>query len=290
MIIGCTGNYRKEEYYTILNKIYTILEKTDAKLLISSDLEKNLDFQVPSDFNIMEFSQLADECDLLFAIGGDGTILSTVRRLGQKMKPLLGIHIGGLGFLSQCTESNLKESIDNILKEDYTVSRRMLLEVHIKSNDNTDQVFWALNDIVVDHGPSARILKAEVHVSNHYLNTYEGDGIIISTPTGSTAYSLSAGGPIIYPSLDTITVTPICPHSLSARPIVLQSQDLITIDFPEPYDGLALAIDGQIRVSINDQTKIQISQAQHFAQLMSLPSNGYFKTLRTKMGWWGNVR
>ena len=290
MIIGCTGNYRKEEYYTILNKIYTILEKTDAKLLISSDLEKNLDFQVPSDFNIMEFSQLADECDLLFAIGGDGTILSTVRRLGQKMKPILGIHIGGLGFLSQCTENNLKESIDNILKEDYTVSRRMLLEVHIKSNDNTDQVFWALNDIVVDHGPSARILKAEVHVSNHYLNTYEGDGIIISTPTGSTAYSLSAGGPIIYPSLDTITVTPICPHSLSARPIVLQSQDLITIDFPESYDGLALAIDGQIRVSINDQTKIQISQAQHFAQLMSLPSNGYFKTLRTKMGWSGNVR
>ena len=290
MIIGCTGNYRKEEYYTILNKIYTILEKTEAKLFISSDLEKNLDFQIPSDYNIMEFSQLADECDVLFAIGGDGTILSTVRRLGQKMKPILGIHIGGLGFLSQCAENNLKESIDYILKEDYTVSRRMLLEVHIKLDNKVDQVFWALNDIVVDHGPSARILKAEVHVSNQYLNTYEGDGIIISTPTGSTAYSLSAGGPIIYPSMDTITVTPICPHSLSARPIVLQGQDLIMIDFPEPYDGLALAIDGQIRVSINDQTKIQISQAQHFAQLVNLPSNGYFKTLRTKMGWLGNVR
>ena len=290
MIIGCTGNYRKEEYYTILSKIYTILEKTDAKLFISSDLEKNLDFQIPNNYKIMEFSQLADECDVLFAIGGDGTILSTVRRLGQKMKPILGIHIGGLGFLSQCTENNLKESIDYILKEDYTVSRRMLLEVHIKSDNYADQVFWALNDIVVDHGPSARILKAEVHVSNHYLNTYEGDGIIISTPTGSTAYSLSAGGPIIDPSMDTITVTPICPHSLSARPIVLQSQDLIMIDFPEPYDGLALAIDGQIRIPINDQSQIQISKAEHFAQLVSFPSNGYFKTLRTKMGWSGNVR
>ena len=290
MNIGCTGNYRKEEYYTILNKIYSILDKTEAKLFISSDLEKNLDFQIPTNYKIMEFSQLADECDVLFAIGGDGTILSTVRRLGQKMKPILGIHIGGLGFLSQCTEDNLKESIDYILKEDYTVSMQMLLEVHIKSDNNADQIFWALNDIVVDHGPSARILKAEVHVSNHYLNTYEGDGIIISTSTGSTAYSLSAGGPIIYPTMDTITVTPICPHSLSARPIVLQSQDLIMIDFPEPYDGLALAIDGQIRVPINDQTQIQISQAQHFAQLVSFPSNGYFKTLRTKMGWSGNVR
>ena len=290
MNIGCTGNYRKEEYYTILNKIYTILEKTDAKLLISSDLEKNLDFQIPNNYNIMEFSQLADKCDVLFAIGGDGTILSTVRRLGQKMKPIMGIHIGGLGFLSQCTDNNLEESINYILNEDYAVSRRILLEVHIKSDDNSDQVFWALNDIVVDHGPSARILKAEVHVSNHYLNTYEGDGIIISTPTGSTAYSLSAGGPIIYPSMDSVTVTPICPHSLSARPIVLQSQDTITVNFPEPYDGIALAIDGQIRISIDHQTQIQISQAQHFAQLVNLPSNGYFKTLRAKMGWLGNVR
>ena len=290
MNIGCTGNYRKEEYYTILNKIYTILEKTDAKLLISSDLEKNLDFQIPNNYNIMEFSQLADKCDVLFAIGGDGTILSTVRRLGQKMKPIMGIHIGGLGFLSQCTDNNLEESINYILRKDYAVSRRILLEVHIKSDDNSDQVFWALNDIVVDHGPSARILKAEVHVSNHYLNTYEGDGIIISTPTGSTAYSLSAGGPIIYPSMDSVTVTPICPHSLSARPIVLQSQDTITVNFPEPYDGIVLVIDGQIRISIDHQTQIQISQAQHFAQLVNLPSNGYFKTLRTKMGWSGNVR
>ena len=103
MIIGCTGNYRKEEYYSILNKVYTILGKTDSKLLISSDLEKNPNFQIPSAYNIMDFSQVADTCDILFAIGGDGTILSTVRRLGQRMKPILGIHIGGLGFLSQCT-------------------------------------------------------------------------------------------------------------------------------------------------------------------------------------------
>ncbi len=166
----------------------------------------------------------------------------------------------------------------------------MLLEVQITPENDAQKILRALNDIVVDHGPSARLLKVEVHVSNHYLNTFEGDGVIISTPTGSTAYSLSAGGPIIYPSMDSITVTPICPHSLSARPIVLRSGETITLSFPEPYDGISLAVDGQIKVRIDDQTQIQITKASHSAQIVSLPGNGYFKTLRTKMGWLGKVR
>ena len=127
-------------------------------------------------------------------------------------------------------------------------------------------------------------------ISDHYLNTYEGDGLIISTPTGSTAYSLSAGGPIIYPSLDTITVTPICPHSLSARPIVLHSNENISLRFLDPFDGMALAVDGQIRIEFTEQVLLSIVKAEHSAKLINLPSNGYFNTLRTKMGWSGNVR
>ncbi|MBC8257237.1 MAG: NAD(+)/NADH kinase [Candidatus Marinimicrobia bacterium] len=290
MIIGCTGNYRKEEYYSILQQVHKILGNEKIEFLISSDLEKNTDFNIPGDYKIMEFSELIEKCDILFAIGGDGTILSTVRRLENNMIPIMGIHIGGLGFLSECTENNLTESIESILKNDYMVTQRMLLEVQLTPNNDKQKILWALNDIVVDHGPSARLLKAEVHVSNHYLNTFEGDGVIISTPTGSTAYSLSAGGPIIYPSMDSITVTPICPHSLSARPIVLRSVETITMSFPEPYDGISLAVDGQIKVRIDDQTQIQITKASHSAQIISLPGNGYFKTLRTKMGWLGKVR
>ena len=290
MIIGCTGNYRKEEFYSILQKVHFILKKKNIEFLISSDLEKNTDFKIPHDYTIMEFSQLIEKCDLLFAIGGDGTILSTVRRLGEKMKPIMGIHIGGLGFLSECTEKNLSQSLNHILKKEYLITERMLLEVQITPAKGAKQILWALNDIVLDHGPSARILKVEVQVSSHYLNTFEGDGVILSTPTGSTAYSLSAGGPIIYPSMDSITVTPICPHSLSARPIVLRSSEIISMSFPEPYDGISLAVDGQIKVRIDDQTQIQITKAAHCAQLVSLPENGYFKTLRTKMGWSGNVR
>ena len=263
MIIGCTGNYRKEEFYTILQKIHAILSKEDIEFIISSDLNKNSEFNIPPDYKIMDFRLMSEKCDLLFAIGGDGTILSTVRRLEQNMKPIMGIHIGGLGFLSESNEDNLAESIAYILNSNYTVSERMLLETQITPPNDSKQMLWALNDIVVDHGPSARLLKVEVQVSDHYLNTFEGDGVIFSTPTGSTAYSLSAGGPIIYPSMDSITVTPICPHSLSARPIVLKATETITMSFPEPYEGISLAVDGQIKVPIDDQTQIFIKQAKH---------------------------
>jgi NAD+ kinase len=289
MIIGCTGNYRKEEYFIILERIYSILSKSDNELLISDDLIKYENHDIPSSYPLVEFDVLAKQADILFAIGGDGTILSTVRRLGENQKAILGIHIGGLGFLSECTETNLDKSIHYILNNEYGISERMLLKARIQSNGK-EELYWAMNDVVVDHGPSARILKTEVHVSGDYLNTYEGDGLIVSTPTGSTAYSLSSGGPIIYPDLDAITVTPICPHSLSARPIVLQSNENISLRFLDPFDGMALAVDGQIRIEIDDHVLVTIVQADHSAKLVHLPGNGYFKMLRTKMGWAGNVR
>jgi len=289
MIIGCTGNYRKDEYFIILERIYSILSKSDVELLISDDLTKIEGCDIPSDYPLVKFNVLAKQADLLLAIGGDGTILSTVRRLGQSQKAVLGIHIGGLGFLSECTEANLDKSIRYILSNEYSISKRMLLEARIQSNVKEER-YWALNDVVVDHGPSARILNTEVHVSGDYLNTYEGDGLIISTPTGSTAYSLSSGGPIIYPDLDAITITPICPHSLSARPIVLEANEKISLRFLDPCDGMALAVDGQIRIEIDDNVSVTIIRADHSAKLVRLPSNGYFTMLRTKMGWAGNVR
>ena len=157
MIIGCTGNYRKEEYYIILEKIHTILKNEDVELFVSSDLDKT-SFNVSTEFSIMDFSEIIEKCDFIFAIGGDGTILSTVRRLEGNMKPIMGVHIGGLGFLSECTESNLEDSIKSVVNNEYIISHRMLLKVQIVLKDDTKQTLWALNDIVVDHGSSARVL------------------------------------------------------------------------------------------------------------------------------------
>ena len=290
MVIGCTGNYRKEEYYTILEKIHNILKNKDVKLFVSSDLKNKQGKNIPNKYDLLVFKELVKKCDMIFAIGGDGTILSTVRRFEKDIKPVMGIHIGGLGFLSECTEDNLERSIHSILNQEYSISHRMMLKVCIYPENNQEKTLWALNDIVVDHGPSSRMLKIMVEVSGHYLNTFDGDGVIISTPTGSTAYNLSAGGPIIYPSMDLITVTPICPHSLSARPIVLKPEEIIKLNFPISHEGISLTVDGQIVVSLDDQTQIQICKAQHAAELVCLPNNGYFKTLRTKMGWLGNIR
>ena len=209
MIIGCTGNYRKSKFFSILDKICEILFKRDVELIISDDLLKSENKINHQKYNLAQFDDLAKKSDVLLAVGGDGTILSTVRRLGNVQKPIMGIHIGGLGFLSECIEGNLEKSINDLVDDKYDISKRMLLEVSF-NDGKTKQQLHALNDIVVNHGPSARIIKTEVQVSNNYLNTYEGDGLIISSPTGSTAYSLSAGGPIIYPDLSLITVTPIC--------------------------------------------------------------------------------
>ena len=289
MIVGFTGNYRKEEYFSILSKVHGILKNKKIQLLVSDDLLKNEIVPIPEEYSLIEFDRLIKKVDIVFAVGGDGTILSTVRRLGNNQKPIVGIHIGGLGFLSECNENNIEENINYILENELSISKRMLLEVCVVSKKK-NQVFYAMNDVVVDHGLSGRTLKTEVHVFNHYLNTYEGDGLIISTPTGSTAYSLSAGGPIIYPDINTITVTPICPHSLSSRPIVLKDRVSISLQFLDPFDGMALAVDGQVRIEISDRVTINIVKSNYSAQLVQFSDSNYFRTLRTKMGWSGNVR
>ena len=289
MIIGCTGNYRKADFFSILDKIHNFLSDKEIQLLISNDLLKSDEKINYEKYNLIEFDELVVKSDVLLAIGGDGTILSTVRRLGGNQKPIMGIHIGGLGFLSGCMENNLESSLHDIINHRYEISERMLLEVKFSDGGNR-QILFALNDIVVDHGPSARILKTEVLVSGNYLNTYEGDGLIFSSPTGSTAYSLSAGGPIIYPDMEIITVTPICSHSLSARPIVLRGSENIELNFPDSSENFSLSVDGQVRFKINKDTCISIAKAKHNAKLINLLDSSYFDTLRTKMGWSGNIR
>ena len=291
MIIGLTGNFRKSRFYDIVNSIFPVIKRAGHSCIISSDylVDKDMD-QIAVDIDILEFSQLVDKSDIILTIGGDGTLLSTARRMELNIKPILGIHIGGLGFLAESTRQTMEQAMDYITQKNYTIENRMMLSLHINTLNGKSDEYHALNDIVVDHGHSGRILKTEVTVSEKYLNTYESDGLIFSTPTGSTAYSLSAGGPIITPTIDTITVTPICPHSLSARPIVLPGNETIEASFAENYEGIACTIDGQIRIPMMGGTKLEIKKSSRIIKLISLPGNNYFQTLRSKMGWTGNLR
>ncbi|MBC8213241.1 MAG: NAD(+)/NADH kinase [Candidatus Marinimicrobia bacterium] len=288
MKFGCTGNYQKPEFFKIATEIYYHLKNTEHDYYLSSSALTNGEHPELKEVEVKHIQDIAEECDVILSIGGDGTILATLRQIGKSTTPILGIHIGGLGFLAACSQKDYIDSINEIINGNYFVEKRMLIEATIDTNKS--RKFFALNDIVIDHGTSARILKTHVYVSDKYLNTFESDGMIFATPTGSTAYSLSAGGPIITPSLDVILVTPICPHSLSARSIALSSEEVISVSFAEEPAGMAVTIDGQVRLPVDYSTKISIRKADYSANMIQFVHNDYFQTLRTKMGWAGNVR
>jgi NAD+ kinase len=288
MIFGCRGNINKPDFFNIVSSLNQYFMNTEHKFILSDDIIDSENHSELQSIPRKHIEELAQDCDIIISIGGDGTILSTLRMIKNAKASVFGIHIGGLGFLAECTQENYIEGLNLIIEGNYSVKPRMLLKAEI--NNGNLQTYYALNDIVIGQGRSPRILKTHINVSDEYLNTYESDGIIFYTPTGSTAYSLSAGGPIVTPYLDLIGVTPICPHSLSARPIMLSSNEVISIGFAEEPTGMTITIDGQVHIPIDYTTEVTIKKAEYSAKMIRLPLKKYFETLRTKMGWAGNVR
>ena len=254
-------------------------------MLSDEYLSKDIKPSLSKNIIINTYNDCIKDSDLIFSIGGDGTILSTIRKLNGKQIPVLGIHIGNLGFLAQCTEDSLLDALNCVKSNDYENGKRIILKLEIN-----DQKHYALNDIVVDHGSSGRILKTKVYIDKKHINDYESDGIIVSTPTGSTGYSLSSGGPIITPELDVLNITPISSHSLSARPIVLSSDKKISIKFTDQFIDAAITIDGQERIDLYRESQISIKKANHLAILIKLPFNSYISTLKKKLGWSGKSK
>jgi len=293
MVIGCTGNYRKPEYLDIVKYINKFLFKNGVSCIVSSDILNLEDInqkEISKILDIADFSELEESADIILCIGGDGTFLSTARRININNNiPLLGIHIGGLGFLAQISKDKIDENLKLLIDKKFRVEDRMRIELQLTKQDSSDK-FTALNDIVVDHGKSGRILKTQVLVNQDYLNTYESDGMIISTAIGSTAYSLSAGGPIIHPLMNSIIITPICSHSLSARSIVLDQSKTINIEFPDLDHSIYCTVDGQQRFLLDESSKLEIKKSPNNIKVAILPSYNYFETLRTKMRWSGNLR
>ena len=286
-IITCTGNYRKSKFFKIVNLIsHFFKDDPNYKIFLSDEyLSKDINPNLFKNIISNNFNDCIENSDLIFSIGGDGTILSTVRKLYQNQIPVLGIHIGSLGFLAQCTEDSLIEALNCIKSNSYKNEKRIMLELKI---DN--KKYYALNDIVVDHGNSGRILKTKVYINNKHINNYESDGIIISTPTGSTGYSLSSGGPIITPELAVFNITPISSHSLSARPIVLSSDKTISIKLSNQFIDGAITVDGQERINLSKNSSIKIKKSIRSALLIQLPFNDYISTLKEKLGWSGNSK
>lgn len=227
--------------------------------------------------------------DMVVVLGGDGTLLAAARSLQKNRVPILGVNLGGLGFLTEITLDELYPMLEAILRGEYKTDERMLLEVRVWRNEKVIEEFTVLNDIVINKGALARIIELETSVDNAHLTTFRADGLIIATPTGSTGYSLSAGGPIVYPSLQSIIITPICPHNLTNRPIIVPKEATINVSLCSGDKEVFLTLDGQVGFKMNLQDRVEVKKGEGFISLIKSPSRGYFEVLRQKLMWGADI-
>ena len=227
------------------------------------------------------------DLDCIFVLGGDGTFLSAVRWIGDQEIPILGIKFGEVGFLAEIAEENLYKAAEKVLKGDFILRPRMRLSVEVRRRNKTVTREAVLNDVVINRGALARLAHIETYIDDHYLTTYSADGLIVATPTGSTAYSLAAGGPVIHPAVPGIILTPICPFTLTNRPLIVPESANIKIRLAKGSSYIILTFDGQKGLEINDQDEIVIQKGPHPIHLITLPDRQYFDILKNKLKWSG---
>ncbi|MEJ5172833.1 MAG: NAD(+)/NADH kinase [Hydrogenothermaceae bacterium] len=223
--------------------------------------------------------------DMLVVVGGDGSLLITARRVAKYNVPIIGVNLGRLGFLTEINKENAFNLFKVILSKPLCISRRMMLRVSLYRDGKEILVADVLNDVVVNKAILARIVDVAVYVGDRYITTYNGDGIIISTPNGSTGYALSAGGPIVYPMMEVFIVVPICPHTLTDRPIILPTLEPITIDIVSKEKDAWLTLDGQEGTQLFYGDKIVVKQSPYYTHLVRTPYKNYFDILREKLNW-----
>jgi NAD+ kinase len=229
--------------------------------------------------------QLPACSDLLIVLGGDGTLLSAARLVADRQVPILPVNLGGLGFLTTVPLDDLYAILEEIFSGKNRMSERVMLEAQIVRDGGTIRRQIALNDAVLNKAALARIMDVALHVDGEYVTTYKADGLILSTPTGSTAYSLSAGGPIVYPTVESFVVTPICPHTLTNRPLVIPNTAKIDIDFQAEDDAVFLTLDGQIGIELVKGDQIVVRKASEKLRLVLPSKKTYFQVLRNKLKW-----
>ena len=226
------------------------------------------------------------QADLAIAIGGDGTMLYASRLTRETGTPILGINRGRLGFLADVTPDEMLKSVDHVLEGNYTTDSRLVLKARLRGADGDEQIAYALNDVVLQRRETGRMVDFETRVGDQYVNTHSGDGLIVATPTGSTAYALSCGGPIIEPQLDAVVIVPVCPHTLTDRPIVISANHAVEVSLLERDDTKAeITVDGFSMGSINPSDKLLISAANKRVTLLHPPGYDFYEILRSKLFW-----
>lgn len=276
--VGLVAKYEEPKAADMVRWLVPWLKEKKRRVLVETGLYKN-------GARSCSKQEMAKKADLIVVLGGDGTLLSVARLVERPKVPILGVNLGGLGFITEVAVDELETVLEETLDGHYTVEKRMTLAVELHRKRVKPKKFRVLNDAVITKGARSRIIDLETHVGREYLCTYRADGLIISTPTGSTAYSLAAGGPILYPSLGAILLCPICPHTLTNRPIVVSSKSTIRVTLRSAGDTVFLSPDGQQGMQLQDGDVIEVSDYGVPVSLIRMPSRGYFEILRNKLKW-----
>jgi NAD+ kinase len=251
-----------------------------SQILLDEESARAADYAM--DF---EVEHAGEDADFIIVLGGDGTLLSVARHVRGKEVPILGINLGGLGFLTEISVEELDSMINQVLGDDYTISKRTMLDVDVSREDTGVFQLTILNDAVITKDALARIIDIETFVNGEWLTTYKADGLILSSATGSTGYSLSAGGPILYPSMKNIIITPICPHMLTNRPVILPEDVVIDAVLKSVEERVILTLDGQIGFPLEHGDTVSVKKSRYTVNLIKSATKGYFEVLRTKLKW-----
>ncbi|MBA3721404.1 MAG: NAD(+)/NADH kinase [Parachlamydiaceae bacterium] len=279
MLIALFLNESKPHSLTIAKEICDFLKQKKVQVVTSEAQAKNL--------NVLPLTEIDPKSiDFRICLGGDGTILRLVHRYPEIEAPLLGINLGSLGFMADIPINDIYPSLEDLLKGHYYVENRLVMEGHTSKGDHC----VAVNDLVIHRAQNPCLVELAIHIDGTYLNTFLADGIIFSTPNGSTAYSLAAGGPIVSPELEAFVITPICPHTISNRPIVLMPKQEIRVEYMSSLQPVEISYDGISSLTLSRGENFIIKPSARKFNLVTLTRHNYYSTLREKLGWQGKLK
>ncbi|MBM4270758.1 MAG: NAD(+)/NADH kinase [Deltaproteobacteria bacterium] len=281
--IGIVANIEKEKSVEYTFRLREWSTQKGVEVLLDEEIARKMGESAG-----LERKKLASHVDLLVVLGGDGTLLRTVRFVSEYDIPIVGVNLGEFGFLTEVNLNEMYSALELILKGEYKTEKRIMLDISLHLQAETIRQESILNDVVITRGNLSRILDLETTLDGGYLTTFRADGIIISTPTGSTAYSLSAGGPIIFPEEDSFIINPICPHTLTNRPIIIPDGVEIKVILWTKEQGATVTLDGQLSYTMKSGDSMIIKKSRYVTNLVSSPHRDYMEILRTKLGWGGS--
>jgi NAD+ kinase len=277
--------HQPEALKTICELVVWLAERNIA-LVGGPEIERErIEHQTGCGVDQLESEKIAAGVDLILVLGGDGTMIATARMVGDQEVPVLGINYGGLGYLAEFRIEELYTALESILSGNYRLERRVMLAVELKRGDAPPPIKSVLNDVVINKSALARIIEIEAYFNRQFVNAFRADGLIVSTPTGSTAYNLSAGGPVIFPSMNAVVITPICPFTLSNRPIVVPDDAEIELLLKTDNEEVALTLDGQVGFPLKVEDRVAIRKSRTTFNLIQPMNRNYFDVLRDKLRW-----